>query len=221
MIKRNINSQKIQEFALQKNNIKCKKGQQFIIEGAPVNGLFFVYQGKAKVLKTGYHGRNQILRFVKEGEIIGHRGFATSDTYNIGAIAIEDAILCNFSMESLHNVLKEVPELTYEMMLLYAKELNISETKVKALAQMSVRERVIDSLLYMHRKFGDLRGYINVSLSRKDYADYTGTSEEQIIRAFSSLKKENLIRTQGKKIGIVDVALLKKEIKNHNYFLDS
>ena len=25
--------------------LKCKKGQQFIIEGAPVNGLFFIKKG--------------------------------------------------------------------------------------------------------------------------------------------------------------------------------
>jgi CRP-like cAMP-binding protein len=85
---------------------------------------------------------------------------------------------------------------------------------------MTVRERVIDTLLYIHRKFGELNGFLNLPLSRKEYADYAGTREEQVIRIFSTLKKEGLITAKGKKIGIVNVNFLKKEIDEHNYFLD-
>jgi hypothetical protein len=42
-----------------------------------------------------------------------------------------------------------------------------------------------------------------------------------VIRVFSALKKENLIIAKGKKIGIPNIQLLKKEISDHNYFLDS
>lgn len=201
--------------------IKCKKGQQFIIEGAPVNGLFFIKTGTVKVFRTGINGREQIVRFAKNSEIIGHRGFGTHEFYSIGAIALQDTELYYFSKEHLQKVLLENPKLSYEMMLFYANELNRSENKVKSISQMTVRERVIDTLLYIHRKFGDLRGFLNLPLSRKEYADYAGTTEEQVIRIFSALKKENLIVAKGKKIGIVSVDALKKEISEHNYFLDS
>lgn len=200
--------------------IKCKKGQQFIIEGAPVNGLFFIKKGIVKVFRTGINGREQIVRFAKDCEIIGHRGFGTQEYYSIGAIALQNTELYYFSKEHLQKILLENPKLSYEMMLFYANELNRSENKVKSISQMTVRERVIDTLLYIHRKFGDLRGFLNLPLSRKEYADYAGTTEEQVIRVFSVLKKENLIIAKGKKIGITNVDALKKEINEHNYFLD-
>lgn len=202
-------------------SIKCKKGQQFIIEGAPVNGLFFIKSGTVKVFRTGINGREQIVRFAKSCEIIGHRGFGTQEYYSIGAIALQDTELHYFSKEHLQDALLENPKFTYDMMLFYANELNRSENKVKSISQMTVRERVIDTLLYLHRKFGDVRGFINLLLSRKEYADYSGTTEEQVIRVFSSLKKEKLIIAQGKKIGINDLQLLKREISEHNYFLDT
>jgi CRP-like cAMP-binding protein len=205
----------------EKSDIRCKKGQQFIIEGAPVNGLFFVLKGVVKVFKTGINGREQIVRFAKEGEIIGHRGFGTEEYYSIGAIALQDTVLCYFSKNTLQQALMESPKLSYQMMLFYANELNRSESKVKTISQMTVRERVIDTLLYIHRKFGDLRGYLNLPLSRKEYADYAGTTEEQVIRVFSLLKKEGLISAKGKRIGIPNVQSLKNEISEHNYFLDS
>ncbi|GAA4884743.1 hypothetical protein GCM10023311_04030 [Flaviramulus aquimarinus] len=221
LINKNLNTLSNSKFVENKKTIKCKKSQQFIIEGAPVNGLFFILKGTVKVFRTGINGREQIVRFAKEGEIIGHRGFGTEEYYSIGAIALQDTVLCYFSKDSLQDALLESPKFTYDMMLFYANELNRSENKVKSISQMTVRERVIDTLLYIHRKFGDLRGFINLPLSRKEYADYAGTTEEQVIRVFSALKKEKLIIAQGKKIGINNLQLLKREISEHNYFLDS
>ncbi|TNJ42997.1 Crp/Fnr family transcriptional regulator [Tamlana fucoidanivorans] len=221
LIKRNLKSFDDSDFTDNKNTLSCKKGQQFIMEGAPVNGLFFILKGTVKVFRTGINGREQIVRFAKEGEIIGHRGFGTEEYYSIGAIALQDSVLCYFSKDNLQEILLKNPAFTYDMMLFYANELNRSENKVKSISQMTVRERVIDTLLYIHRKFGDLRGFINLPLSRREYADYAGTTEEQVIRVFSALKKEDLIIAQGKKIGIKDIQLLKKEISEHNFFLDS
>lgn len=221
LIKRNLKS--LEDFRLQdkKTEIRCKKGQQFIMEGAPVNGLFFVLQGKVKVFRTGINGREQIVRFAKSGEIIGHRGFGTEEYYSIGAIALENTTLCYFSKDSLQEVLLSNPVFTYDLMLFYANELNKSESKVKSLSQMTVRERVVDTLLYINRKFKQKNNYLDLVLSRKEYADYAGTTEEQVIRVFSVLKKEKLITASGKRIGLLDEKLLKEEIEEHHYFLGS
>ncbi len=204
-----------------KSEIQCKKGQQFIMEGAPVNGLFFILKGKVKVFRTGINGKEQIVRFAKAGEIIGHRGFGTEEYYSIGAMALENTTLCYFSKDLLQEVLKSDPAFTYDLMLFYANELNKSEAKVKSISQMTVRERVIDTLLYLYRKFGSHNGYIDLILSRKEYADYAGTTEEQVIRIFSILKKEKLITAKGKKIACPNIDLLKREISEHNFYLDA
>jgi len=221
LINKSLESSAVMTFTKVRKEIRCKKGQQFIMEGAPVSGLFFILSGKVKVLRTGINGREQIVRFAKPGEIIGHRGYGTEEYYPIGAVALEDTVLCYFSKESLQEVLRKDASLTYNMMLFYANELNKSEAKVKSLSQMTVREKVIDTLLYISRKFGFKNGFIDLPLSRKEYADCAGTTEEQVIRVFSALKKEGLIIAKGKKIGIPKVHLLKEEISEHNFFLNS
>lgn len=214
-IKKHLHLEKIQDFASQKNTFPCKKGQQFMIENAPTQGLYFIQKGKVKIVKTGIYGREQIVRLAKEGDIVGFRGFGTSNRYHIGAAAIEDIILCNFSNEIMQEILKTVPEFTYDMMLFYAEELNKSENKVKKIAQMNVRERVIDTLLYLHRKFGHTNNQININLSRKEIADYAGTTDEQVTRIFSSLKKEALIDITNKRISLMQLAKLQGEIIEH------
>jgi CRP/FNR family transcriptional regulator, anaerobic regulatory protein len=203
-----------------KHKFKVLKGQNFIIEGAPVHGIYFVFKGKVKVFKTGLFGKEQINRFVKDGDIIGHRGFGAGQQHQIGAMAMEDIVLCSFSSVELLKVLKSVPSLTFDFMSFYSEELNRSETKVRKFAQMSVREKVIDALLYLNRKFGQKEGYLSLQLSRKEMADFTGTTDEQVTRVISALKKDKLVQSNAKILGILDIKSLKREISEHNYFID-
>ncbi|MDB4297290.1 Crp/Fnr family transcriptional regulator [Flavobacteriaceae bacterium] len=210
------------EIINKKHTLQCKKSRQFIMEGAPVNGLYFIRKGIVKVIKTGYNGKEQILRLSKDGDVIGHRGFGMGETYKIGATAIEDTILCNFSTTLLESILLSEPKVTYDFMHFYANALNRSEIKVKTMSQMTVREKVIDMVLYLYRKFGNQEnGLIELELTRKELADYAGTTDEQVIRILSSLKKEEIIYTKAKVIKILNIESLKKEISDHNFYLDS
>lgn len=217
-IKKHLHLEQMSQFVSKKQNIACKKSDQFITEGAPLQGLYFICKGKVKTVKTGINGREQIVRLTKNGDTIGFRGFGTGKKYLIGAYALEDTVLCNFSNETMLDILKQVPEFTYALMLFYADELNKSENNIRKIAHMNVRERVIDLLLYIHRKFGQINGLIDIDLSRKEIADFAGTTEEQAIRVISSLKKEELIKTVGKRIGILKVSELRSEIMEHKYF---
>ena len=216
-IKKHLHLDKMKPFLDKKNSFLCKKSHQFIIEGAPMQGLYFIKKGKVKTIKTGINGRQQIVRFTKDGDTLGFRGFGTSKRYLIGAYALEDTVLCNFSNEVMLEILHTVPEFTYDLMLFYAEELNKSENNIRKIAHMTVRERVIDSLLYIHRKFGQTDGTIDIALSRKEIADFAGTTEEQVTRMISSLKKEQLIETTGKRIGLLNITKLRTEIMDHKY----
>lgn len=217
-IKKHIHLENMKLYSRKKTSFVCKKSNQFIIEGAPTQGLFFIYKGKVKTVKTGINGREQIVRFTKEGDTVGFRGFGTSKKYLIGAYALEDTVLCNFNNQDMLDILHNIPEFTFDLMLFYADELNKSENNIRKIAHMNVRERVIDTLLYIHRKFGQINDQLNLDLSRREIADFAGTTEEQVIRVLSSLKKEGLITTVGKKIGIIALDKLKKEIREHKYF---
>lgn len=217
-IKKHLHLEQMRQFILKKNSFVCKKTNQFITEGSPLQGLYFICSGKVKTVKTGINGREQIVRLTTNGDTIGFRGFGTSKRYLIGAYALEDTVLCNFSNETMLEILQKVPEFTYALMLFYADELNKSENNIRKIAHMNVRERVIDLLLYIHRKFGQINGLIDIELSRKEIADFAGTTEEQAIRILSSLKKEMLIKTVGKRIGILAIPQLRAEIMEHKYF---
>jgi CRP-like cAMP-binding protein len=221
LIKKHCQDEGAETFLSKKNTISYRKTQNIIIEGSHVNGLYFVFSGKVKVLNTGIHGREQILRLANKGEIVGMRGFSTHQYFPIGAVALEETQVCIFRLDIMKEMLLALPRLSYDFISLYAEELNRSETKVRMLAHMNVREKVVDALLYVNRKFGQKNGYLRIMLSRKEIADFAGTTEEQVIRVISALKKEELIVCDGKKLGIPDVDILKKEIDDHHYYIQS
>lgn len=222
LIKKHCLSDDALPFIEKKHTIHCKKSQQFILEGAPVYGLYFVYKGVVKVSQASTADRNQIIRFSTDGEIVGHRGFGTNYVYNVSASALEDTVLCNFSSEEFNEMLMTNPRLMYDFMLFYADQLQKSETNSKRFSQMTVREKVISAILLIEHKFGhDKDGFLNLTLSRKDIAEFAGTTEEQVIKVISTLKKEGLLRAKGKRIGVVDGDEFESQIPVHKTIMAS
>ena len=220
LIKKHSWEEAILPYLEKKNTFPCHKGQQFIVEGAPVSGLYFIYQGCVKVYKQTANKGSQIIRFSKEGEIVGHRGFGTNYVYDIGAAALADSVLCNFSTEVLIEMLHKAPPLMFDFMLFYADQLQKSEANAKRFAQMSVREKVINGLLFIEKKFKQTDGFINITLSRRDIADFAGTSTDQVIRVISALKNEGLLAAKGKKLGIPNIPKFEAQLSETGYFLE-
>ncbi len=220
LIKKHIDNEAIQEYLDRKSTFSCNQGQQFILEGAPVNGLYFIYSGAVKVYRQTANKESQIIRFSKNGEIVGHRGFLTNYRYDISAAALNDAILCNFATDVLIEMLHKAPPLMFDFMLFYADQLQKSEANAKRFVQMSVRERVINGLLFIENKFGQNDGFINMILSRRDIAEFAGTTTDQVIRVISALKKEGLITAKGKKLGIPNIQEFSAQLEDTAYFLE-
>jgi len=220
LIKKHINDEAVQSYLHRKNTFICNQGQQFILEGAPVSGLYFIYDGAVKVYRQTANKESQIIRFSKNGEIVGHRGFGTNYVYDISAAALKDTILCNFATDVLIEMLHKAPSLMFDFMLFYADQLQKSEANAKRFVQMSVRERVINGLLFIENKFGQSDGYINMILSRRDIAEFAGTSTDQVIRVISALKKEGLLIAKGKKLGIPNLGLFAEQLLETSYFLE-
>ena len=62
---------------------------------------------------------------------------------------------------------------------------------------------------------------MNLQLSRKDLAGLAGTTDEQVIRILSGLENEQLLYKKGKKIGVLNLEKLKKEISEHNFYISA
>ncbi len=185
--------------------IKLKKGDQFIQEGTPAEGIYFVQEGVIKVHKH-WGDKESIVRFAKKGNIVGHRGLSSSQTlFPISATALENSEVCFIPIDFFKTILKGNSDFTYEMLLFYADELQISEQKTSNQVQLSVKGRLAWSILQLEQKMGiEGDGYINITLSKTDIAAYIGSTYETIYRMMMELENEKIIETANKRIKILD-----------------
>ncbi|TZF85852.1 Crp/Fnr family transcriptional regulator (plasmid) [Pedobacter sp. BS3] len=188
-----------------KKNFLVKKGEQFITEGDPVTGVYFVYSGKVKVHKK-WGDRELIVRFAHNGAIVGHRGISTRNmVYPISATALENSSVCFVDIDFFMASLKVNPELMLNLMLFYADELQESEKRMRNLALMSVKGRLALALLHLRELFGmDTAGFIDIELSRQDLAAFTGAAYETVFRTLNEFTFDKLIAIAGKRIRITD-----------------
>lgn len=191
-----------------------KSGKRIFTEGEPVNGIYFIYNGKVKVFNTGPDGRSQIVRLAGSGEILGHRGLGFSMNYPISASALEDATICFIKTEDFLMALEHNPAFAINLLMFYASELRRAEYKLRSLSQMTVKQKLADALLTVCDIYGvqkkNGKKVLAVKLSRQEYADIVGASIEEVIRTFSQLKKEGIVLAEGKYI----VINKEKELEN-------
>ena len=70
-----------------------KKGSIVYSEGARMKGCYFVYNGIIKIFQTGYEGKEQIIKFEKEGDFFGFRSVILKEKACTSVKVLSDAIL--------------------------------------------------------------------------------------------------------------------------------
>ncbi|MBK5271097.1 MAG: cyclic nucleotide-binding domain-containing protein, partial [Bacteroidia bacterium] len=66
-----------------RKTFQVKKGELIFKEGEPVNGIYFVYEGKFKIHKRWGNDKEIIVRIADKGTIAGHRGLGKNNIYPV------------------------------------------------------------------------------------------------------------------------------------------
>lgn len=188
-----------------------KKGQLIFNEGENLNGVFCVKDGICKLTKLSANGRDQIVKLVVKGDLLGQRSLVSDEVTNLSATALNDMEVCFIPKSEIVNDLQKNTNFSMDVLRHMAHDLKEADNVIVNMAQKSVKQRLAETLIYIHDTFGTTdEGMLNVILSREDYANIVGTATESAIRILSQFKKSGFISTSGKKIKIEDLSGLKR-----------
>lgn len=197
-----------------RKNFHFNKGELLFREGDKVEGMYFIYSGKVKVHKKWDDEKELIVRFAGKGDIVGHRGLGGDTHYPVSATALEPTDVCFIDLSFFMASLKVNHEFTFQLMMFFAEELQESERKMRNMAHMPVKGRVIQALLKLKDKYGiNEEGFVDISITKQDIASYAGTTYETVFRIMNELADEKAISMQGKKFSILRINELVKSIK--------
>jgi CRP/FNR family transcriptional regulator, cyclic AMP receptor protein len=194
-----------------------KKGSYIFQEGEPIYGIYILAHGGIKVVTTSIHGREQIVRLVKEGQIMGYSGEGKIH-YQFNSVALVDSKVCFVDKEVFEQICMNNPKFAYNLICFYGLELQRAEMRVKYLAQMSTREKVAMAFLYHYEIYGINQStkMLKIPLTRQELADIAGTTAEQVTRQLSEFERKKLIARNKRDIKILQIKGLKAIIKDYN-----
>jgi CRP/FNR family transcriptional regulator, polysaccharide utilization system transcription regulator len=194
------------DLSLKKTCYFYRKGQMIFYEGKGALGIYCVNQGKIKVFKLGQEGKEQIIRVVLPGEVMGLRSVVSGRPYSASATALDDSVCCFISKRKFFQFTIKYPEISQRIMILLSQLLDGAENKITSLAQKSVRERLAETLLSLDEVFKNEKcndGSV-ITLSREDLANLVGTATETVIRLLSEFKHDDLVEIRGRKIKVLN-----------------
>ena len=196
---------------------KYRRGSIIYEEGGRINGFYVVCKGVIKIFKTGFDGKDQIIRFAKPGDVMGFRSTITGELACTTTKSIEDAEIVFISGDMVKSLVKTNGEFAMDLLQIACMELGEANDYITDIAQKTVRERLAEVIIQLKWTFDlDRDNNLQISLTREELASIVGTATESVIRLLSEFKQDRLIELHGRKIKILDEAKLIK-ISNLHY----
>lgn len=206
-----LNKDELLKLADCKTSYVVKKGDVIFDEGDHLDGIFCVKDGVCKLTKLSSNGKDQIVKLVTRGELLGQRSLISEEPTNLSAVALEDMTVCFVPKNQVMDFFNENNKFSLNVMKNVCHDLKEADNVLVNLAQKSVKERLASTLLYLHDTFGvNEDDSLKLHLSREEISSIIGTATESCIRLLSEFNKAGLIELNGKKIILKNKKELKK-----------
>ncbi len=200
-----LGKEELIKLATCKTAITIRKGDAIFQEGEHVKGVFCVKDGVCKMTKLSANGKDQIVKLVKKGELLGQRSMISDEPANLTAVALEDMQVCFIPKSEILGFFNTNNKFSMNVMRTICGDLRDADDLMVGMAQKTVRERLASTMLYLEENFGtNPDGSLKLQLSREEIASIIGTATESCIRLMSEMNKQGLISLSGKKITLTD-----------------
>ncbi len=189
-----------------------KRNQIIYAEGDDPEFLWCLLSGKVKKFKDGIGGRQQILRVYRPIQYIGFRAYFANEKYVTSISAFEPSTLGTIPMSLVCELIDNNNKLAWFFIHELSKHLGNSDTKIVNLTQKHIRGRLAEALLML----GDNYGFeedgqtLKIYMAREDIANLSNMTTSNAIRTLSAFVTEKLITVDGRRIKIINEAMLRK-----------
>jgi len=208
LVSKNSGLAELKKIIQERKSRQFKKNQVIYYEGDKGNGLYLIMAGRIKTIKMAEDGRELMTGMYAAEQYLGVHAMLSSEPYSDTATALEDSLLILIPKDQLEPLLNLYPEVAREFIKLLANDIRDKEEQLLQLAYHSVRKRMAETLLRLHKQQSDTAEGFKVT--REDLAAMAGIATETVSRTLSDFKDEGLIDKKASTIIILDLTRLAK-----------
>jgi len=189
----------------------CAKARIFardellFMQGQPARNLVLIQSGSVKSTQLSCDGNEVILWMNGSGDAVGIPGDTAACNHTCSARAMEQCRALIWEYGRLQQVLTDYPQIRKNISQILSKRLNELEERFREIATEKVAKRVALALLRLLSHVGKQSpGGIEVSLTREELAQMTGTTLFTISRLLSKWGEEGFVQPRRESVLIRD-----------------
>jgi CRP-like cAMP-binding protein len=192
--------------AAQVSRLRLRRGEAVFRRGEGPTGFFVVVYGEIALMAPGARGP-RLTGLVRAGHSFGEPMMFLGKPYIVDALAHADSLLLLIPRDAVFAEIERNPAFAHRMIAGLAARIEALVHEIDTHAQGSARERLTEYLL---RAAGTLEGEVTVQLptTKAALASQLGLTAEHFSRILHDLARRKLVRIEGKRIVIADVATL-------------
>lgn len=190
-------------------NVTYKKGETICKQGTFASHIVIIEEGLAKV-SVEECNRTLILKIIPEGNMIGLTAISDhNNTFQYSASAYVDTKARLIDTTVFKQIVKANAEFSFELLNLLAANNVQIYGRFFCLTNKQSYGKLADILICLADRVYKDREF-DLFLSRKEIAELSDMSTENVIRMLKKFKDDGLIQIKGKKISILDYDNLQK-----------
>ena len=183
---------------------KIKKDEVIFYEEELLDHLYSICEGVCKFSFIDDKGKEHITKLLGKGDLMGRRSVITNKGALVTATAITDTLLYYLDKKPVLQCLYKNNSFCQDVLKGFIDDMeDETEKNIYFQNHKKIKARLAGLLLYLGQKFGmEKKGWLKISLRRKEIADILGTTSEYIISLLTLFKDNNFISLHRRKIKI-------------------
>jgi CRP-like cAMP-binding protein len=194
---------------------RAHKGRTLVEKGSRTNEVFFLLEGRAKVLLYSSDGREVSVHDVGPGDLFGDIAVLDGEPRSASIVASSDLRFAVMRAGDFMAALESSPAAGVWLAKRLASSVRRLTEKVFELSALNVRTRVHCELLRLAQKGEQRNGKIEVrpAPTHAELASRIGTHREAVTRELRELSERALIRYGRGSLTILDLAGLEQAVQ--------
>jgi CRP/FNR family transcriptional regulator, dissimilatory nitrate respiration regulator len=198
-----LQEQHYKELAMIVTDQEFGKGAFIFAEGDAGSGFYVIIEGKVKIFKLSFEGKEQILHVLGPGEPFAEVAVFAGSTYPANAVALEKSRLFFFPRKEFADLITRQPGLAMNMLAALSLRLKQFAHMIETLSLKEVPSRLAAYILVDSGR-NQAGETMNLAVSKAQLASLLGTIPETLSRILARMNKRKLIKINGGAITILD-----------------
>lgn len=186
-------------------------------QGDPAASCFLVMQGPLKLTKLNEQGKEVILRYIGAGELTAAIAVLKNWEYPVSAESVKETDVTAWDKPTMMRLMRRYPDISINLMGIVLERIDDMQNRYLEVCTEHVDQRIARSLLRLMRRAGSKTKdgiLIDITLSRQNIADYSGTTLYTVSRTLSAWEKKGWIRSGREQVTVLNPHALVKFSEN-------